>query len=235
MTRNGLSVQRSSGRALVVLGDRKLLGLSGLDHVPVLGRAAAAVLATTALFMVSPVLARLYPLGARWLRRRLGAVLDGGASCVALLCGHRLGGLVILTPKRARSVKLSTIWIAPRFRHAGLGTHLLHSTVTALHHSGVNSCYYTVSSEYLVPLLRLTQPMGFRTVCVEHNRYGRRRSEYVVSMPLRAGLSAQHHMPLAVTRPINRLKTTYSSDLPGYSIPQPSLYLAHQPRETVDV
>ena len=64
-----------------------------------------------------------YPGADAWLDRRLSDVLDGAAECWMALVGSQLAGVTILTPKRS-ALKLSTIYVDPRYRVAASAGYL---------------------------------------------------------------------------------------------------------------
>jgi predicted transcriptional regulator/ribosomal protein S18 acetylase RimI-like enzyme len=97
----------------------------------------------------------LYPGAEPWLRRRLADAEAGDAS-VSLACvGARVVGVLIDTAKPARSRKLSTLWVSPRYRRRGIASALLRWHELGWQASRVDTAYCTV------PLLRESGALAF--------------------------------------------------------------------------
>jgi ribosomal protein S18 acetylase RimI-like enzyme len=125
-------------------------------------------------------LPRDYPGAESWLKRRLRDSLNGEAeSWIAEVDGWP-AGVVILTPKTT-ALKLSTIYVEPRFRGCGVGALLMDHALerAALHR--IDETYVTVA-HHTVPLLQpLLDSRGFARVALERHRYGWGRHEAIFS------------------------------------------------------
>lgn len=125
-------------------------------------------------------LPRDYPGAEVWLKRRLRDALQGNAESWLADLGGQLAGVVILTPKPS-ALKLSTIYVEPRFRGLGLGALLMERALerAADHHFG--ETYVTVA-HHAEPLLQpLLDTRGFIRVATERHRYGWGRHEVIYS------------------------------------------------------
>lgn len=139
-----------------------------------------------------------YPGGAAWLEQRLQQVLVGQASCTLAWAGRSLAGVTILTPK-PKAMKLSTIFVAPRWRRFGIGSLLLdqalaslpeHATTNRLDHdldaitpvqAQATEVYVTVAHHTWPILAPLLLSRGFTRTAFERDRYGRGRHEIVAT------------------------------------------------------
>jgi GNAT superfamily N-acetyltransferase len=121
----------------------------------------------------------LYPRGDRWLARRLDQVEARKAVCVLALVGRHLAGLSIETPKQRNHVKLSTFWIAPRFRKCGIGRALLTSRRESWLQQELWRVWVTVDSNRVSMLSPVFCSSGFALQTLEAARYGPDRDEAV--------------------------------------------------------
>lgn len=129
----------------------------------------------------------LYPNGGAKLYERLTDALDGRAQ-VHVLSDMSSGslhglpvGLAAETPKGDHQRKISTFWVHPDFRGAGLGRMLLDHRIGQWLRSDIESAVVTVRAERAPELMRLFQPRGFVQTCVVTNRYGIGRDEVILS------------------------------------------------------
>lgn len=127
------------------------------------------------------VLPTLYPRGDAWLHRRLADVARGDAQCRVVTFGGEICGAAILTPKRPRITKLSTLYVAPAARRRGLGSDLIDEVLRDLDGSGNQEVYVTVAHHLSGPLTTLLRPRGFTATALEYHRYGLDRHELVLS------------------------------------------------------
>jgi GNAT superfamily N-acetyltransferase len=127
------------------------------------------------------VLPALYPGGGEWLNARLDAAALGTARCsVAYLGGHAIGA-TIETPKNARRLKLSTIWVDPAVRGRGVGTALLSEATVRWAAEGRREVYVTSDLGVAPLLLSLIARFGFDPKAIEWSRYGPQRHEAIFS------------------------------------------------------
>ncbi len=126
----------------------------------------------------------LYPGGDQWLEARLQDVLAGRAECTMAKVGNRAVGILIGTPKGKRRIKLSTIYVHPRYRRQHVATSLLDMYWARWMQQEINQVTVTVRHNRLDSLARTLAPYGFDVVRIEKNRYGESRDEAIlVSLP----------------------------------------------------
>ena len=121
----------------------------------------------------------LYPGGDAWLLRRLTDALAGAARCTLAVSAQGLAGITIETPKSLDTVKLSTLYVHPDFRHLGLGTQLLKACRSGWVQAGITTAYVTVDARLTTSLAPLLRQVGFSYTALECNRYGPGRDEMV--------------------------------------------------------
>jgi GNAT superfamily N-acetyltransferase len=122
-----------------------------------------------------------YPAGSAWLNRRLSDCADGKATCT--LAENVIGDLVgvaIETPKGARTIKLSTLWVAPSARGRGIGTALVGSLITKWNRAEIEESWVTVGLRYSDLLIRTLEPLGFAPIGLAIDRYIEGESELVL-------------------------------------------------------
>jgi GNAT superfamily N-acetyltransferase len=121
----------------------------------------------------------LYPGGDEWLDARLEAVVAGVARCTVAFIGSRAVGTTIESPKSARRLKLSTIWVDPALRGRGVGTTLLSAAASRWHDEGRDEVYVTSDLDVAPAVLGLVAHFGFEPTAIEWSRYGPRRHEAI--------------------------------------------------------
>jgi ribosomal protein S18 acetylase RimI-like enzyme len=125
------------------------------------------------------IIPHLYPRGDKWLETRMDEALDRKAYCGLAMRAPGPIGATIETPKGSRTIKLSTIWVAPPFRKMGVGHALIDACCARWVANGIANAYVTADtrrSEMLFPVLKR---FGFERGPIEHQRYGTDRSEAV--------------------------------------------------------
>jgi hypothetical protein len=133
-----------------------------------------------AVFQLLSGLPLLYPKSHIWLDKRLDDVLLGKAQCTLAQVGTIPVGLTIETPKGAQSVKLSTIFVDPKFRNMQVGSLLLGGCLRRWMLNEVSRAHVTVDarrSQYLLPFF---SRFAFDLISTEHNRYGTDRDEHIL-------------------------------------------------------
>jgi len=126
-------------------------------------------------------LPELYPGGHTWLDRRLHEVLDKKARCTIVLFSTVRAGLLIESPKAKGTLKISTIWVDPRFRHYGAGSYVLNQARARWIREGMSYVYVTADLATAALILPLFQRTGFKTEAISYERYGEQRDELVLS------------------------------------------------------
>ncbi|MET0557602.1 MAG: GNAT family N-acetyltransferase [Solirubrobacterales bacterium] len=124
---------------------------------------------------------RLYPQGASWLQRRLDEVETRRAQAIVAVCGNRLAGVAIETPKETGRLKLSTLWTHPAHRRQGVGRSLLVHGRRAWLERGVDRTDVTCAASAAASLAPLLHASGFSLQHLERDRYGEGRHELVFS------------------------------------------------------
>lgn len=148
------------------------------ERIPVLDRLSRGTVQVVCELLYD--LPRDYPDADAWLRRRLNDALIGRAECWIAGWDGLAAGVAILTPKPG-ALKLSTIYVDPRFRNRGLGALLMDRVVGDVNSRKADEIYVTVA-QHTVPLLRpLLDSRGFTLVATERHRYGWGRHEAVFS------------------------------------------------------
>lgn len=132
-----------------------------------------------ALWRLLNFLPALYPGGGAWLDRRLVEVEAEKASCDLIVTGRTPVAVAIQTPKGARKLKLCTLYVAPRWRSARLGTALLAHVRLGWILAGMREAHVTVDTLRAPALERILLPAGFRRRVCLPDRYGAARSELV--------------------------------------------------------
>ncbi len=133
------------------------------------------------LFRLLSVLPQLYPNGYAWLDRRLDDVLARRARCTIAAGPWGVMGATIESPKGARRLKLSTIYVHPRFRGLNVGTELLKRCRADWLREGVDSVHVTADARRAGLLLPLFTRFGFEAETLEPGRYGDERDELIFS------------------------------------------------------
>jgi ribosomal protein S18 acetylase RimI-like enzyme len=129
--------------------------------------------------LLAPPLGRLYPRGERWLTARLQDVVSGQASAFVAGTAGTVSGAVILTPKGARRVKLSTVYVDPDARRHGVGASLMAAALRHAHQGGAEEMWVTVAHDVVHELAPLLRRAGFAQTALELDRYGPGRHEAV--------------------------------------------------------
>jgi hypothetical protein len=130
-------------------------------------------------FSLLSFLPTLYPGGYEWLDRRLEEVLLGAARCTLARVSRRIAGIAIETPKGNGIVKLSTIFVDPKFRHRRIGTALLRNCTNLWRLDSIENCYITADHRIAPDLSPLLAKFSFKEKSVISNRYGPGRHEVV--------------------------------------------------------
>jgi len=128
---------------------------------------------------LASMLGVLYPRGDLWLSRRLDDVEDGRAYATLAMAGTELCGIAIESPKPARAVKLSTLWVAPSFRDQGIGSAMLERCTNRWLGERVPRAWITANESATPGIARLTRSRGFRLTACERDRYGIGRHEWI--------------------------------------------------------
>jgi ribosomal protein S18 acetylase RimI-like enzyme len=126
-------------------------------------------------------LPQLYPGGHAWLDRRLHEVLDNKARCTIALFSQVKAGVLIEAPKAKGTLKISTIWVEPRFRHYGAGAYLLEQARARWIREGLSYVYVTADLATAPLIQPLFQRTGFTAEAISYGRYGEQRDELVLS------------------------------------------------------
>jgi ribosomal protein S18 acetylase RimI-like enzyme len=132
--------------------------------------------------MLGPVLARFYPEGDAWLARRLGDVSHGRAGCIVATVGQEIVGAVIVTPKTATKVKISTLYVDPSARGNGIGERLLEQALAELSKESPKQIYITVPHVMTGSLEPTLKTNGFSWSTQVQNRYGPGRHEDIYEL-----------------------------------------------------
>jgi ribosomal protein S18 acetylase RimI-like enzyme len=122
----------------------------------------------------------LYPGGSEWLDARLDLVLELQAHCTLAVQGLRPVGVMIETPKPENRLKVSTLYVSPACRGAGIGRMLIQAGLRRWLDQRLRYVYVTVDYRLAEQIKRLVAPHGFETVAIDHNRYGNGRHETVL-------------------------------------------------------
>lgn len=128
-----------------------------------------------------PQLERSYPGSDRWLPRRLDDILAGSARAFLARDLHGLRAIAIETPKGAGRLKLSTVWVAERARHNGLGSRLIAESQRRWLEAGLQEVWVTVSPRSYQSMSKLLVANGFLFAGVDPDRYGEARPEAIFS------------------------------------------------------
>jgi ribosomal protein S18 acetylase RimI-like enzyme len=130
---------------------------------------------------VGPTVQRLYPKGGDLLLARLENALEGRA--IALTARDSVSGrpvaLAAAVKKGRGSFKISTLWVSPFRRRAGVGTALMQGLATRLNSENAERAYVTARSGRCVGLEEMLSGFGFSAIAFVPNRYGAGRDEVV--------------------------------------------------------
>lgn len=130
---------------------------------------------------LAPDLDRLYPGGRKWLERRLDDVEKGKGRASVVCAGGIVRGVSIETFKGEDRIKLSTLWVDPLCRRAGIGGSLLQSCRNSWLQQEMPRVDITCASTVAPSLAPLLHRSGFRLEQVCRDRYGEGRHEIVFS------------------------------------------------------
>lgn len=125
-------------------------------------------------------LGELYPGGRAWLDRRLAGARTAGRLTVTGPSGMP-DAVAIETWKPGGRVKLSTFFVRPGARHAGVGTALALSLVGRWRAEARDDVYVTVAADCAPALSAVLLPVGFTLLAVKRERYGPGRDEHVLA------------------------------------------------------
>jgi GNAT superfamily N-acetyltransferase len=134
----------------------------------------------TDVFRLLWILPILYPHGYDWLDRRLIDVEEGRADCRIATVDGVLAGALIETPKGARSAKLSTLWVVPRFRHRGVAGGLLEEARCRWLQRGFDLVTATVDWWRSAAIAPTLERAGFRSEGIVPELYGPNRDELIM-------------------------------------------------------
>lgn len=131
------------------------------------------------IFNLLSFLPSIYPKGYSWLDNRLDDVLSGAARCTLAVTPWDVAGVTIETPKGARRLKLSTIYVNPRFRGLGIGASLLRHCKSQWEREELTGVHVTADTRRLDALLPLLTNHGFSVTAIDKERYGPGRDEMI--------------------------------------------------------
>jgi GNAT superfamily N-acetyltransferase len=134
-----------------------------------------------AAFELLKTLPQLYPDGYDWLHRRLIDVEEGKAGCHMATVDGALAGILIETPKGARSLKLSTLWVAAPLRHRGIARRLLKDARSRWLMRELDQVTVTVACGCSPEAVPAFASVGFRPVILAKERYGPNRDELIMA------------------------------------------------------
>ena len=109
----------------------------------------------------------LYPEGAKWLQRRLDDVVENRARCTLAVRHTAILGATIETPKGARHMKLSTIFVRPALRKRGVGSLLMEDCRRRWELSDLDDVIVTVAWARLPEVTPLFRRTGFEMVTID--------------------------------------------------------------------
>lgn len=121
-----------------------------------------------------------YPGGDLWLHRRLQDVKSFKAFCTVVLVQSVLAGLTIEVEKGERRRKLSTVFVDPAFRGAGLGSLLLKNCSRTWKKCELDEVFVTVRSTKLHDTGVFLMLHGFQQIAIEKGRYGDGNDEAIL-------------------------------------------------------
>jgi len=126
--------------------------------------------------------AQLYPGGRGWLASRLEDIDAGSARGRLLLarCGCIAGG-ILETPKGTGRLKVSTLYVSPRWRRRGAGRLLLADAASRWTRERLAEVYITGPADVDPALDGSLSSVGFHRRLVLPHRYGEQRHEAVWS------------------------------------------------------
>lgn len=163
-----MSVTETASQTQTSLREWHVRALTGDDWQPVMQA-------------LAPTLAAHYPGGHQWLSRRLDDVVDGRAFAWIVGAPNREpAGVAIETPKGPGRLKLSTLWVAPALRGAGIGAALRDFCIGRWLETDVDSAWLTAGAATVADIGRLLLPAGFEFTCCLPDRYGPGRHEWVL-------------------------------------------------------
>jgi ribosomal protein S18 acetylase RimI-like enzyme len=137
--------------------------------------------ASQVLSAVGPIVDALYPQGGERFAGRLQDVLQGYARCTVAQIGQRVVGVAVETPKGARRVKLSTLWVHPIWRRRGVGSALLRGVTRDWLLEDIERVHLTVAVSEYTSIFGLLNRFSFQHLEVERNRYGIGRDEAILA------------------------------------------------------
>jgi len=124
-------------------------------------------------------LSQLYPGADRWLGDRLKDAERGQANVTLVELDDNIAAVLIETPKSKTRLKLSTIYVAPRFRRRGVAGQLLALAQERWRQQGRDEVYVTVPAENRDWLMPMLLRRGFVPEAVLPEKYGPDRNEVV--------------------------------------------------------
>jgi ribosomal protein S18 acetylase RimI-like enzyme len=131
------------------------------------------------LFSLLSVLDGKYPGGLGWLDRRLDDVESGRAFAHLVSGGDFVAAAAVVTPKGARHMKLSTLFVHPRYRRLGLASRLTDRLLLSWPRAGVEQVVVTVDGEDLATAA-FFEKRGFENLADQRVPYGEVRWDRVM-------------------------------------------------------
>lgn len=127
----------------------------------------------------------LYPGGEQWLDARL-RLIDERKAVAHLVRDHAgtLVGVMLGIAKDAHRFKVSTLYVAPGHRGAGVGRTLLDAALLHAQQAECTEVYITGATTVRDELSPLLSSRGFVRIATERDRYGVGRDEDVYSRAL---------------------------------------------------
>jgi hypothetical protein len=135
-------------------------------------------------FRLLSFLPNLYPRSFEWLERRLADVEKNRAFCTLAFFQTAIAGVLIDTPKGARTSKISTFYTSNRLCGRGVGSLLFWSSTNRWHAHGVDDVYITVASSRRESIAPFLYSKGFVESANLPERYGLGRDELVYTLHL---------------------------------------------------
>lgn len=126
-------------------------------------------------------LSKLYPDADTWLRARLEDTASGRAIVTLAETGDQIAGVMIEVPESRTSLRLATIYVAPRFRRRGVAGQLLALAAERWRQGGYEEVYLTVPGTNRDRLMSMLMRRGFVPEAVLVGHYRPDRDEVVLT------------------------------------------------------
>jgi GNAT superfamily N-acetyltransferase len=143
--------------------------------------------------VLQPVLAKLYPGGPQWLKRRLSEIEPGGPRCTLALSGRSIVGVAIETPKSGAALKLSTLYVSRVWRGRGLGTTFANFLADRWREEGRMRVHLTAPDSAPLAVYRCLSAIGFTEGQYLEERYGKGRNEVLMTWSAEQSLSPSRY------------------------------------------